>query len=202
MRLTKLKQTVQRRKYWLIIIVLLGVIGVFAHTVSAPVKGHIIPIDVKLKHSNKVAPAHLPATSVQSSYYNLDLPAGYRVQDSSTSVPGLLYQQTLIKPSLGGSLIISIAVKAIPEGGLAGDSSYQGRVNQGNRYQMRSQSISGDTLTVANDTQSASIVAFWPHGAYLATIGISSGLDNPATNDNIDEITILQPLLKDWQWQH
>jgi hypothetical protein len=89
----------------------------------------------------------------------------------------------------------------MPEGGLAGDSSYKLRQQKAERYRLTTQSISGEAIQIANDAESAAVVAFWPHGGYLATISISSGVSNPSSNDNAAELSVLQPLLKAWRWQ-
>jgi hypothetical protein len=133
---------------------------------------------------------------VQSAYFQLPLPAGYEAQAASQSGP-LLYQQTLIKPSDEGSLIIVIAVLSQA---LTTNSSYTSEIQQPARYHFTSKSVDGDTVEIADDTQSGGIVAFWPHGSYLATIGISSGIDNPGGDDS-DELTALRPLLAAWQWR-
>jgi hypothetical protein len=89
----------------------------------------------------------------------------------------------------------------MPEGGLAGDSSFRLREKDTGRYQLSSQAAGSDIIHIANDKQSAAVVAFWPHGGYLATISVSSGVDNPSSDDNATQIKALQPLLKAWQWR-
>ncbi len=201
-RWQKLQRILWRRKYLLASVLLLGMIGLLAHIFSAPVKGHSVPIDTKLiKHVGTPKEPVLPAQAVQSSYFSLALPSGYRVQASGLPPPNLLYQQTMIKSSKTGSLIISIAIKDMPGGGLSGDSGYNLRVQQASRYRFTKQILHQDTVSVANDAQSAAIVAFWPHGAYLATIAITEGVENPAFNDNNNEVAALKPLLAAWQWQ-
>lgn len=192
-----------RRKYWLFGLVLLGITGIIAHNLSAPVHGHVTSVDLKLaKHAHPPAAPQLPPATLQNSYFSLSLPTGYRVPADSPVVPGLLYEQTIIKPSSTGSLIISIALKNMPDGGLESDSSYQSRVRQADRYHFRTQIAQPDTVTVANDAQSVSVVAFWPHGGYLASIAIATGVDSPVVNNNNEELAALQSLISGWQWQH
>jgi hypothetical protein len=184
---------------WLIgLLLLLTVVIVVFRVISAPVHGRQVPVDRQLTPKPHVTAPTLPASNVQSNYFDLPLPAGYKPQ-AAQAVPGLLYSQTILKPSSFGSLLINISLKPLPEGGLAADSSYRLR-QQTSRYHLTSQSVDGDTVQLANDTESAAIVAFWPHGGYLATISVSSGLGNPAADDNRQELKALQPLLTAWQW--
>ena len=190
---------IPKRVRWLLVltVVSLLIVGVVRH-VSAPVHGRNVAVDVKLQPKRQTT-ATPPATTVQADYFQLDLPTGYKPQAAQT-VPGLLYAQTLVKPSTMGSLLINIGIKNLPEGGLSGDSSYRLR-EQSARYRLSSQTVHGETVQIANDAESAAVVAFWPHGGYLATISISSGLGNPAADDNATELAALQPLLKAWQWR-
>lgn len=168
--------------------------------VSAPVQGHNTAVDVPIHKTTSKSAATAPATTPQTSYYRLSLPPGFHVQAASQSVDGLLSSQLLTKPGALGSLIINIAIKPLPDGGLDNDSSYRLRELQTSRYSLTSESHAGDTVHISNDQQSAAVVAFWPHGSYLATIGISSSIDNPATDDNADEIATLHTLLANWTW--
>ena len=109
-----------------------------------------------------------PAATLQNSYFTLPLPSGYEVQANPQTPAGVLYDQTLIKSGDLGSLIIAIAVEQMPDGGLSSDPSYRLRQQQPAEYQLTTKVIDGDTVTIANNPESAAVVAFWPHGNYLA----------------------------------
>lgn len=197
-----LKKKTIKRRYWLSLLVLFILIAsgiAFGRMISAPSHGRITTSSSKFKVSSS-KPTTAPASDIQTEYFRLALPAGYKQQAGSQTVPGLLYQQTIIKPSMTGSLVFSIAISSLG-GGLSENSSYRLRTQDATRYELTTQAVQGDTVTITNDSQSASVVAFWPHGDKLATIGVSSGLQNPAADNNANEIKALQPLLAAWQWQ-
>ncbi len=171
----------------------------FERIISAPSHGRITTSSSRFKPSSS-KPTAAPASDIQTEYFKLALPAGYKQQAGSHAVPGLLYQQTIIKSSMSGSLVISIAISSLGSG-LNENTSYRLRIQDTARYKLATQAVQGDKVTITNDSQSASLVAFWPHGDKLATIGVSSGLQNPAVDNNVDEIKALQPLLAAWQWQ-
>lgn len=189
-----------RWRWLMLTVVVLAVVG-FGHVISAPSQGHEVTVDTKLSPTlSQPAAAPTPASNLSSTYFTLALPVGYKAQAPQT-VAGLLYEQTVIKASSFGSIVISISIEAMPDGGLAGDTSYNSRVQQPDRYTLTTKNIAGDNVVIANDAQSAAVVAFWPHAGYLATIAASSGLDNPDSGNNADEVAALTTLLNAWQWQ-
>jgi hypothetical protein len=196
---TAKRQQPRRRYAGLAVFVLLaGMVGLGLHLVSQPVQGHnIAAVDVKPKVQTVTLTPNLPMTTAQSVYFQLALPAGYQAQAANQSAP-LLYQQTLIKPSDQGSLIIVLEV--LNGGTFSASSSYTSELQQPARYHFTSKSIDGDTVAIADDVQSGAVVAFWPHGNYLATIGISSGVDNLGSDDST-ELAALLPLLTAWRWR-
>lgn len=203
--LARLKRLVPRTRSRRIVLglCLLGLVLVVivVKILNAPSQGHIIAAKDHLTTQKRtVTKATPPATTVDNSYFSLALPPGYNPQTPAT-VSGLLYSQTLTKPGAMGSLIITISIKQLNADGLSGDSSYHLRETQADRFKLSQQTIGGDIVHIANDQQSAAIVAFWPHVGYLATISISSGIGNPSTDDNADELKALQPLLAAWQWR-
>lgn len=184
-----------------LIVLLLLFIWSAVHWLNAPSRGHIIPTDqAKLTKTAPVIKAP-PAATLENNYFVLALPLGYAVQSDNQTPPNLLYSQTVIKTGDFGSLIISIAIQNLPAGGLSADSSYQLRTGQPARYQLTSQVVHADMVQIASDTQSASVVAFWPHRNYLATISVSSSLDTPSSDQNSEQLAALQPLLNAWQWR-
>lgn len=196
------KRKTIKRRYWfsLWMFSILIVAGIaFERIISAPSHGRITTSSSRFKPSSS-KPTAAPASDIQTEYFKLALPAGYKQQAGSHAVPGLLYQQTIIKSSMSGSLVISIAISSLGSG-LNENTSYRLRIQDTARYKLATQAVQGDKVTITNDSQSASLVAFWPHGDKLATIGVSSGLQNPAVDNNVDEIKALQPLLAAWQWQ-
>jgi len=201
-RLRRLLPRSRRARSWLVLVVLLlAAVIAMVRFLSAPSQGHITSVHDQLTKAQTTPKQKLaPATTISNDYFSLPLPPGY-VQQGASVPPGLLFAQTVTKSGALGSLIIGIAVKPMPDGGLSGDSSFQLRQQQTARYALSTQQIDGDTLHIANDKTSAAVVAFWPHSKYLATLSISSGLDNPSSDDNADELAALQPLLAAWQWR-
>lgn len=190
------------RPKWLlglgVLLVILGLVRV----VSQPVHGHNTAVDIQLKKpaGAKSAPV-TPASQQQNTYYTLDLPPGYHAAAGDQTVPGLLYAQLITKPGALGSLIINVAVATLPAGGLSENSSYRLRVQQANRYQATTESRSGDTLQIYQDSQSGEVTAFWPHRSYLATIAVSSVLNNPGNEENSEVRSVLQTMITGWQWR-
>lgn len=191
------------RRFWVILSIcalILITCAIFVRVISAPSHGQItdsLPATLKISGPKQKPPA--PASEIQTPYFNLALPVGYRQQASQT-VSGLLYQQTIIKSSTSGSLVIAIGLSSLGAG-LSDNSAYRLRTQDLGRYKITNQSVRGESVVIANDAQTAAVVAFWVHGDRLATISVSSGLQDPAANDNIDEIKALQPLLEAWHWQ-
>jgi len=169
--------------------------------ISSPVEGTTVVTDASKSLNQSKKPKTPGATDIKTNYFELALPAGYRTQSTSTSVPGLLYQQTLIKPSTMGSVVVNISVKTLPEGGLSGDSSYQLRVKNPARYSMSSESVNGQQVVLASDAQAGAITAFMTRGGYLATVSASSGVSNPSGDNNETQRKVLQPVLEAWRWR-
>ncbi len=183
-------------------VVLAAGVGLGLHVLSRPVTGHTVAAsEFKLPASQTKPALELPSSSIASAYFQLNLPPGYRVQAAHQTAAGLLYEQALVKPSASGSVIIEIALKALPAGGLSEDSSFALRQQQADHYRITSQVIAGDMVKIAADSQTTAIAAFWPHARYLATIGVSSGVSTPGTSDNSTEQAALQPLLAAWRWR-
>jgi hypothetical protein len=204
-RVIKKKRKFSRRRKIIIIFMLLIIGGIWLafRTISAPVTGHDVAASDKLQTiTPRKAKPDTSATSIKDNqYFQLELPAGYKAQANNQPVPGLSYQKTIIKPGAFGSIIINIAIKPVPEGGLAGDSSYSLRTKSPAHYKMSHQTAGGSDVVIFNDAESAAVVAFWLHGGYLATISLNSGINNPASDDNVDIVRALQPVLSAWQWR-
>jgi|GEM_PF-5935487 len=171
------------------------------HQISAPVVGQKIVTKNALKKQVTTTKPTAPASDITNPYFSLSLPQGYRPQANNQAVPGMLFQQTIIRPSSFGSVVINISVKQLPDGGLQGDSSYQLRIKSPARYTMSQLNVNGETVMMASDAESAAVVVFWVHGGYLATISASSGLGNPAQDNNETQKKALQPVLDAWRWQ-
>ncbi len=197
------KSRLHRRPITIVTILLLvaGSTAWGVHELTAPAHGRPTKTGGALRPHPTLKPAVLPPDSVQNNYFRLALPAGYRQQANNQATPGVLYSQTLIKSAAFGSLIINIAVKSLSDGGLGEDSSYRLRLQQASRYHLGSQTIGTDQVQIADDSQAAAVVAFWPHGAYLATISVTSGISDPSTNGNTEQLVTLKTLLAAWQWQ-
>lgn len=170
--------------------------------ISSPVEGTAVVTDASKSLNQPNRKTKTPgSTDIKTNYFELALPTGYRTQSTSTSVPGLLYQQTLIKSSTMGSVVVNISVKTLPEGGLSGDSSYQLRVKNPARYTMSSESVNGQQVVLASDAQAGAITAFMARGSYLATVSASSGVSNPSGDNNETQRKVLQPVLEAWRWR-
>lgn len=183
------------------VVIAAAIVGWGVHQLTAPVHGRPTSGGTVPRTKRLAKPAVLPASNLQNDYFQLALPTGYRVQAGNAETPGILYTQTLIKPANFGSLIVVIAVKAMPEGGLSEDSSYRLRSQQTTRYKLSSQTLAGESVQIANDSQAAAVVAFWPHSGYLATISVTSGISDPGADDNADQVAALRTLLAAWQWR-
>lgn len=183
----------------MLLIVIIAVAAIAAK-LNAPSKGTIN------QHPTAKVTPHLStqttAPSTQgTAYYSLELPAGYAQVASASPPPGILAVQTLSKQLAIGKLVVAIAIKSMPEGGVSGDSAYQLRTAHPERYTLTTKTIQGDVVTIANDSQSAAVVAFWPHQSYEATISLTMGFEGPAADGNADELDQLQTILTAWRWQ-
>jgi hypothetical protein len=189
------------KRRWLLFGGALLLLAAAVHVVTAPVSGRIVPVDAKPSKPLKQAKTAVTSQTLSSPYFSLVLPPGFEKQTSGQLPPGLLYQQNVIKPSAFGSIIVSIAIRPMPEGGMSVDSSYNLRVWQADRYHLSHQTLNGDLVSTFNDSRQASVVAFWPHGSQLASISLNSGLNNPASDDNKSIVSALQTIISAWQWQ-
>jgi hypothetical protein len=178
---------------------------IISKLLTAPVQGHKIAVDHAIKQSQSTTPKPVPASILQNQYFRLQLPIGYSPQTNTAPLPtGILLTQTILKTSTNGTEIITVSVTGLPTGGLANNSSYQLRVQSPQIYKITTQTIAGDTLSLSKriDGQSGEVVAFWPHGAWLATVSLTTGLDdNSSDSQQTANLTDLQTLLANWQWQ-
>ncbi len=184
-------------------LIIVGAVWLGVHLLTTPATGHVIPTSDYQPRSKKstVSPAAISAGTLETAYFDMKLPVGYQPQPATPAVPGLLYQQTLLKPSSVGSLIVAMAVKTMPEGGLGNDSAYALRQQHPEQYSFTKQQVGGDTIVIVTDAQSAAVVAFWPHGTYVATLSVTSGVSTPGHSDASEEKDALQPLITAWRWR-
>lgn len=174
----------------------------FVHILSSPAQGHITTPDKNLKLTSK-RPTQRPAPSFgsDSPYYSLSLPGRYKLQSAGQTMPGLLYVQTLVATSGFGSQAISISLTQIPDGGLAAVPAYQLRTQPGGHYTASHRDINGQNLELFNDTESAAVVAFWPHNGMLAVISASNAIQDSTSDGNKAQLDALLPVLTGWQWR-
>jgi len=197
----KTKHPWWRKKKFIALVIFCVALAVAIKVVTQPVKGHNVSVDGTLIKPLKSSHEKLtPALHSANSYYQLNLPAGYTAQTPNTNVQGLLVSQLVTKPGSLGSLLINIAVKNTPEGGWQNDSSYRLRQQNPAEFSLSSQTVGADKVVVGRDNQTASLVVFWPHDGYLATIGISSSIDNPSSDEITEENSTLNVILGAWQW--
>jgi hypothetical protein len=179
--------------------VMLAVCFYAVKQVSAPAHGTEIHTGQKLVATRpKTQTAPKAASTIQNNYFDLRLLPGYREQAASTTVPGLLFQQTIIHPSASGSTVIELAIKSLPEGGINNDSAYRIRQQSAN-YQLGSLRQGSETIIVAAHRQDSSAVAFWSHGKLMATISVSYGVASDADSSDETKQTI-QTLVNNWHW--
>jgi hypothetical protein len=180
--------------------VLLLILVIVGRHLMAPVHGRATKSDIKPQKTLSSSETESSPSVVNQQYFSLNLPAGYVAQEALTPGGTQLFSQTIIKPSGFGSTLINIGIKNLPEGGLSEDPSFTARQQQSGRYQLTIKTVNGETVHVANDRESAVVVAFWVHNKYLATISVSQGINNPAADDNIAGLKVLDVILQAWQW--
>lgn len=192
------KTGVSKRKILVVGGVVMLVCTIAFKFISGPVHGRATkPHGVVKLAPRKSAPAQVPASTSDSPYYHLNLPAGYRQQSVGQPVPGTLYQQTVVKASALGSQIISIS---IAEGAASAQSAYELRTQPGAHFTRSTLQVHGETIELFSDTQVASVVAFWQHGGKLAMVGANSAIQSLGDEGNQAQREALLPLLEGWQW--
>ena len=183
-----------------VFIVFVVIISGIAAKLNAPAKG-VVNQHPKAQSKPRLVAAQSAPSTQQTAYYELNLPAGFAVVPSAAPPNGILAVQSLTKQLAIGKLVIAIAVKPLPDGGAQADSAYQLRIVHPERYTFTTKTIKGDTVSIANDSQSAGVVAFWPHQGKLATISLTMGFEGPPGDGNADELEQLQTILSAWQWR-
>jgi hypothetical protein len=173
-----------------------------AHEFSAPNYGHVTHSGGPIIHQAVPAPkiAEAPASTTQNIYYELNLPGGYKPQSNGQPMPGLLYQQTIIKQSASGSQVIAIGITDSP-GGMSNLSSYQLRQQASGHYERTTITIHNEQIILFADTQSPSVVAFWEHQGRVATIGATAGVAEISDDGTKTQRAALLPVLDGWQWR-
>lgn len=198
-----MKRRGHRRGNYILALAMLFVLGAvwgLSRWLSSPAEGSTGQVSRLQPTAAKVQPTDAPdvAKVDTNPYYSLAVPAEFQVQAQQSTTPGLLHSQNIIKRGSMGSLLIAIAVKTMPEGDLGADPGYRLRANDPDRY---AKTMLSHGVVLMNDRDQAAIAAFWPHGDRMATISVSSGIDNPAMDENRDAVEALQTLLKGWQWR-
>jgi hypothetical protein len=178
----------------------IALIWLFVSLLSSPQSGHSVKTKLKATpDSSSQTTTPTSAQPVSNSYFNLNLPAGYVAQSQSIGQSGNLYTQTIIGTSTNGSQIVAIAITS---GDLASNPSYVLRTSKPGEYIPTTNMIAGQKVTVFTDNQTSNVVAFWPHGQYLATISVSGGyVDVSSGGSQNPEMTVLSNLLSGWQWR-
>lgn len=190
------------QRFWIVLpLLLVFVVGMLVQRhLSAPVHGRVTSSGKQsVVTAQKASMAKEPPASASNEYFTLTLPAGFTSQ-SSTIPPGLLYAQTFLKPSIEGTLIVSVGISDLPREDLSANTSYTSRVQQPERYQSSTIVIGDAVIHTMNDTKSDAIAAFWVHGPRLATISVTTGLDNPNKVNDVTQIKTLRQILDAWQW--
>lgn len=192
----------RRTKIFLIVLVILGAgIALALHLVTAPVHGAATALDVRVSTLRPSTPKAPVPSTIGNKYFSLTTPLGYEPSaNSSTTAAGVLFNQTFIKTAESGSLIVTIAISPLPVGGLAGDSSYHLRQVQTSQYALSTLTMQGEPVQLATATTADGVVAFWPHGDYLATVSARTGLADYGSAESADEQRALATLLAVWHW--
>ena len=165
----------QRRhpKRWIIggLIVVVGVI-ITVKVLTAPVHGHTIAVDHTPSKIHPASAAPAPASTLDNQYFTLHLPLGYKLNSSQSAAADSLINAIIFKTSTFGTSIISVAVVKAPDGGWQNLSSYRARQQAPDKYAMTTVAQGADTLSLVTrrDGEAGEVTAFWPHGAYVATI--------------------------------
>jgi hypothetical protein len=201
MKTSRTRWPSRRVRRLLLFLVVGGGILLTARHLGAPVHGAEVAVDVKATKPHLTDVKQAPAATLDQPYFTLNLPPGFTPQAATTTPSGQLFSQTIIKQASLGSLIIAIGIRTLPEGGIDEDSSYQLRTKDTQRYTITSKSYDGQQVRIANDKQSAVVVAFWQRANLLATISVSAGIDNPADGDNADSVRVLSTVLDAWKWK-
>jgi hypothetical protein len=192
----------RRQRTALLLIGFALLIVVISRVLSAPEHGKTIAIEPStVKALVKPQPKITPASTDEQQYFSLNLPAGFVQQGSQRPGGNVLFAQTIIKTGSFGSMLINIGIQNVPDGGLDADPSYHLRTTQTDRFTISHTTFDGESVAIANDQQSAVVVAFWVHGSHFATISTSQGIGNPATDDNTEVIKVLNQLLSAWSWK-
>jgi hypothetical protein len=189
------------KRRWLLVGLLVIGIYIVSRILSSPAEGHQEAVDQKLIPAQPTTAPAPAASTLNNQYFTLRLPVGYSLQASSTTTPGLLFNQTILKASNEGSLIINVGLSTL-DGGLSENSSYRLRAENPQTYGLSSQLIGGSTVTISTrlDGSDGEVVAFWPHGNYLATVSVTDGTGDTPGGDTAGDQTVLMSLLKGWQW--
>ncbi len=193
----------QRRhlKRWIIggLSVVLAVITM-VKILTSPALGHNVAVDRKALTVHPTSAAPAPASTLDNKYFTLHLPSGYKLNSTQTTPTDSLVSATIVKGSAFETSVMSVSVVKSPDGVWQNLSSYRARQQTPNNYSISSFSQSGETLSLVTrrDGEAGEVVAFWPHGAYVATVAVSSSTQG--TGDTETNQANLRTLLTNWQW--
>jgi len=184
---------------WLLLIAVLTLATILlVRFLAAPNEGKTTTVDVRAKKQAASMVTTAAPGAVDNQYFKLPLATGYKLISTQTGTGDALRIDTISHASLSGTQLITISI--IPSTGLDSLSSYRSRQQSG-AYSFTSKSVSGTTATIATKTDGAEgeVTAFWSHGNYLATIGISTNLGTSA--DTATNQATLHEMLTTWQWK-
>ena len=164
---------------------------------SRPVYGRAFQSKVSLSNNKPVIKKAIVDQSFQTSYYNLAIPSGFMVQaNSAKPINNLLESTTLINSDPNSPMIIQIGIYN-DAGIISSNSPYMIRINNPNQY--INQKIGSVDLTYSNTSDG--VVCFWQHGNYLATLSVTTGLQQTANDFLQNEILVAKNLIYNWQWK-
>jgi hypothetical protein len=188
-------------KRWIIggLIVVVA-ISIMVKILTAPVHGHTIAVDHRPSKIHPAGAAPAPASTLDNQYFTLRLPLGYKLNSSQTTAADSLVNAIIFKTSAFGTSIISVAIVKTPDGGWQNLSSYRARQQAPDNYSIASLAKGSETLSLITrrDGEAGEVTAFWPHGAYVATIAVST--NTQGTGDTDANRANLQTLIANWQW--
>lgn len=188
---------IYRNIYVLVSIVLIFIVTYIGFIfLSKPTYGKSFVGSLKPIKANSQITSRNINQPVQSNYFNLTVPSGFVVQKNMVQLSGnLLEVKTLTSLNQNSPIIIQIGIYN-DSGSITTNSSYNLRINNPNQY--IDQKINGVDLTYSNSADG--VVCFWQHANNLATISVTTGLQQ-TTNFINNEISIAKSIIYSWQWK-
>ena len=170
-----------------LILIVLGVIGwALNNKLSKPVTGTIVAATTS---EDTIKPQ--VNENLRTPYYSVKYPARYDLSpkpahSASLDAEILIAHQ---QARYGTGSRITLTVETAPIGGVSETSNYKLYKAEPNLYSMTAATYSGDPVTVVTRVEpNYQKIILWPHGAYLLTITLSSGVQAATTDADLQTI--------------